>query len=72
MIWNDGEIRLDRSSLKRHFWAQKGQFRQMVLTRGLGPQTPYSDDSEFKNGGLRLENIYFWDVYLDCIGNPIF
>jgi len=25
------------------------------------PQAPYGDDFEVKNGGLRLENAYFWN-----------
>jgi len=50
-------------SLKRHFWAQKGRFKQMVLVHGESCELPYGEDFEVKNGGLRLENTYYWNIF---------
>jgi len=29
------------------------------------PSIPYGNDFEVKNGGLRLENAYFWNIFPD-------
>ena len=29
------------------------------------PQAPYGDDFDLKNGGLRFENIYLWNIFPD-------
>jgi hypothetical protein len=33
----------------------------------IEPQAPYGDNFDVKNGGLRLENTYFWNVYPEIL-----
>ena len=64
MIWNDGKIIFD-IVLKTAFLGTKGS----IQTDGIGPwrelRTPYGEDFEVKNGGLRLENTYSWNIFRD-------
>lgn len=41
------------SCLKRHFSAQKGRCKQMVLVHGDSLRVSYGEDFGVKNGGLR-------------------
>ena len=62
MICNGGKIIFD-IVLKAAFLGTK----RSIQTDGIGPwrelRTPYGEDFEVKNGGLRLENTYFWNIF---------
>ena len=37
----------------------------MVLVHGVSYELPYGEDFEVKNGGLRVENAYSWNIFPD-------
>jgi len=39
----------------------------MVLAHGKSYELPYGEDFGVKNGGLRLKNTYFWNVYPEIL-----
>ncbi len=62
MIWDDGKIIFD-IVLKTAFLGSKGS----IQADGIGPwrelRASYGDDFVVKNGSLRLENTYFWNIF---------